>query len=123
MTEPNLTQLILDRLDRIDATVDKLADRVGTQNGRVGKQELLTAGLEATVNRLAERDVHQTGRIGRLELWRAGLDAHAKDTEKQEQRKDEAMARWKVAGLYLLGGLFLTSASAFIGLVLHSAIR
>lgn len=46
----DVTQIILDRLDDVRDSVDRLADHVAVQNGRVGRLELWRAGLEAVAN-------------------------------------------------------------------------
>lgn len=61
-------------LERIDASISKLADRVGVQNGRVGKLEEWKAGVERLLEMLERR------------VWDGARDRRS---ERREPDRDE----------------------------------
>lgn len=63
----DVLQLVLDRLDRMDA------DRESAR--REAKEE--RAEIISEIREVRDQVKVQNGRVGRLELWRAGLDAVA----------------------------------------------
>ena len=66
MSDADVLPLILDRLDRMESearqqraeivqSIDRLAERVGVQNGRIGKIELWKHGLETVKSLVSTR--------------------------------------------------------------------
>lgn len=97
-------QLVLDRLDRMDA--DREAARLEAKQER--------AEMVKSIDRLADKVGVQNGRIGALELWKHGLES---------VRKVVSTRRARVAAFLIAAGsgVVVATAGALIAYLIRTS--